>query len=68
MKECNVCLGLCVKEVHEATLRVRAWLREQVTMDRTVKPGKRTNVPDKLNAYIPLIPRSEPVPDRVDAR
>jgi len=30
--ECPVCYGPCDAEIHEATLRVRAWLRDRVRL------------------------------------
>lgn len=50
MNDCRTCLGPCDPEIHEATLAVRAWFREQVIIaPPQPKPAKHAH---------PLVPLS----------
>jgi hypothetical protein len=50
-RECSVCLVPHDNEIHAATLRVKAWFRDWVTMDRSIeawKPHTREELPSLM--------------------
>jgi hypothetical protein len=59
--ECRVCLGKHDDEIHAATLRVKAWFRDWVTMDRSIeawKPHTREDLPSLMREPYHVSPHS----------